>query len=387
VIVTDAPIKEAKATPAPQGEPGDGAASRKRSPLVIVGILASVAAAVLVAGGIGLWAVWFRTQPLALTHVAKASAPEANVEGGASPLVKTAATNADGEDAAPTSDGPTKMELAAQEKTVKSISSWQSVAGVRSFGVSNASLQVTRVWRLDADDEEKKSAGSYVCVEVTIRNKSRSPLRYKGWNSFGENGAILADENNQVLPLVPAEKTPDLTRLTRTTVPGGGFVTELLVFAAPASEEDVLHLVLPYSVFYSNVRPPHRALELTPDMMGVDLTAGTEATTPPPSEPAEPGSASATAADKPTAKDAKGGKPQSLRDMINGEPGAPARPDDMPEEKKDKGDESEKPQGEKTKGDKPAAPKSSKNPFEPKGENPLDPLSVVPKGEEKKDEP
>ncbi|HUE71818.1 MAG TPA: hypothetical protein VMP01_13110, partial [Pirellulaceae bacterium] len=284
------------------------------------------------------------------------------------------------------SAGPTQAELAAQEKTVKSISSWHSVAGVKSFGVSNASLQVARVWRLDPDDDEKKTVGPFVCVEVTIRNKSRSPLVYKGWNSFGDNGAILADENDQVLPLVPVEKTPDLTRLTRTSVPGGGSVTELLVFAAPASEEEVLHLVLPYSVFYSNVRPPHRALELTPDMMGVDLAVGSQPTGPEPAEAAEPpdaaeaDSAPAASADKPKAKEPS--QPKSLRDMINSEPGPPARPDDMPDEKNGKGNKNKKPKGKEAKEDEPAKPKDSENPFEPKGANPLDPLSVVPKDEE-----
>ncbi|HUE74720.1 MAG TPA: DUF4339 domain-containing protein, partial [Pirellulaceae bacterium] len=148
VIVSDVPKTKLAATKSSKQE-GEDEQPRKRSPLVIVGILASVAAVVLVAGGIGAWAVWYRPRPTAIDQVAKTPAPEANVGGGDSlALVKTAATSAD-DDAAPSSAGPTQAELAAQEKTVKSISSWHSVAGVKSFGVSNASLQVARVWRLD----------------------------------------------------------------------------------------------------------------------------------------------------------------------------------------------------------------------------------------------
>jgi hypothetical protein len=372
----------------------------KRGPLLVVGILAGIAALVLVAGGIGTWAIWFRepTTPLA-TQLAKAPALEANAEEqGAQAPEKSAAKKADDDESAASATGPTKAELSAQAKTVQAISSWQNMAGVKSFGVSNANLQVTRVWRTEAGQgEDKKQGGPYVCVEVTIRNKSRAPLRYKGWNSFGENGAILANESNEVLPLVPVESTPELTRLKRTSVPGSGVVTEILVFAAPASEEEVLHLVLPYSAFYSNVRPPHRAIELTPDVMGIDLAATTETTSSPSVEPAEaeatpaaPAGAGAAAADKPAekpvAKRAAGGKPESLRDMINSEPGPPAKPDDEPATKGDQ-PKDEKPKDEKPKGDKNGkdAPQKPENPFEPKGDNPLDPLSVVPKGEDEKE--
>ena len=386
VIVGDTPSSRGKVKPpgaAPKAESGKHRLPERRSPLLIVGILSGLAAVVLMAGGIGVWAVWFRAPaaPFA-TQAAAELAPEAgDVEGKSAATVAAAATEGVAKDKEQGSS-PTSGNLAAQEKLVKSIASWQSMAGVRSFGVSNASLQLTRVWRTDAaSDGENQQSKRYVCVELTISNKSSAPLRYKGWNSYGEAGAILADESGKVLPLVPVDKTPEIMRQTRTSVPGGGTLKEVLVFDAPTSEEEVLHLVLPYSVFYSNVRPPHRALELTPDLMGVDLASAQ------PQAPAGPAPGNeqvveldavgaAAAGDKPppkepapkapVAKDA--GKPPSLRDMINSDPSPPARPDKMPE----KGSKEEKPKVEKGKD----APKKPENPFEPKGEDPL-------KGEEK----
>lgn len=399
VIVADA--RRAATSPSAATQPAVHVPRRRTSRLMLVGVLGSVAAAVLVAGGAVIWMVWLGGGAAALSDQVVAAAQqkaESGKRASRAPASSTSSGEAPDEKTEEASgSGPTKAELAAQAKTVKSISTWQSMAGVKSFGVSNASLHVTRVWRTEsAGEKDKKSGGPYICVEVSIRNKSRSPLRYKGWNSYAESGAILADESNAVLPLVPVEKTPDLTRLTRTSIPGGGAVTELLVFDAPASEDEVLHLVLPYEVFYSNVRPPYRAIEVTPDVMGVDLTE-TAAATPPAADAArspkvtagagpastEPAEVEVPPTSSPGAKPAtKDGKPASLRDMINSEPGAPARPDDPPAEKGKM--ETEK-DGSK-KGEKPQTPKKPENPFEPKGDNPLDPLSVVPK-EEKKDEP
>jgi hypothetical protein len=377
---------------------------RRGKSLLLAGIAVGVTAVVLLGAATIVWMVWLRGNGANQQVPVAAAAPESNPNqpieagppAGSARVVATA-----GKPAEKTSDGgPTKDELAAQAKLVQSISNWKSLAGFESITLSSAKIQVTRVWQTDAagDDQDQDSARKYVCVEVAIGNTSRSPLKYRGWNSYGPNGAILADESKQVLPLVPVAKTPDIKRVTTTSVPGNGRVTDVLVFAAPASDDEVLHLVLPYGVFYSNVRPPYRAIELTPDMMNVDLAAARAGTRvpggegedivrsppagPTPSRDDEPpapanGTAPATAPSEskgvPKGKD---GKTPSIKDLIDNDPGTPARPDDPPKGKDDPGKPTPK-----TDGKKPESPKKPENPFEPKpADDSPKPPAVVPKG-------
>lgn len=412
LIVTDGARKTPLAERADEGS----LPKRRKSNAILVGVLAAVSAVILFLGGTVVWIVWLKKtgsvpqDQVAVAAVSKTSTTEKQESSAAQEAaVNGVALNSEKEEKG-AGDGPTKGELAAQAKTVRSISKWNSLAVSPGATISNANVRVTRVWRTDAAGDKKSDSGrNYVCVEVAIRNQSRSPLKYRGWNSFGEHGAILADEGMKVLPLVPVAKTPDLSRLTGGSVPGNGSVTEVLVFEAPAGEDEVLHLVLPYAVFYSNVKPPYRAIELTPDVMGVDLAASaptsdranrteetlrdaiagpTPAGAAPPATATEPAKPGASGEAKSAAK-GKDGKPPSLKEMIDKDPGTPARPDDPPADKDAK--TKDKPAKGETKDPPPKkteSPKKPENPFEPKPDaNPLDPLSVVPKGENQADEP
>ena len=373
---------------------------RGRNRLLLAGIVVGGTAVVLLMAATIVWLVWLRGDGARQPEPVAAAASEANPNqdedtdtAGESKQVTAAAAAKDEQ----SGDGPTKGELAAQAKLVQSVSKWQSLAGFKSASVSSASLEVTRVWRTDAagQDQAKQSGKKFVCVEVAISNKSPSPLKYRGWNSYGPNGAILADESKQVLPLVPVAKTPDMKRMTTTSVPGNGTMTDVLVFAAPASDDEVLHLVLPYGVFYSNVRPPYRAIELTPDIINVDLAAmragsrtGSEredivreptAGPAPSGDDAPPAGAKDTAAAPTPPKGVplgKDGKTPSIKDLIDNDPGTPVKPDEPAGGKNDP-----KKPATKTDGKKPESPKKPENPFEPKpSDDSSKPPPAVPKG-------
>ncbi|HZL89285.1 MAG TPA: GYF domain-containing protein [Pirellulaceae bacterium] len=376
VIIAAAPRKSA--SHAAMGEPADHVPRRKS--LLVVGIASGIAAVVLLGGGAIAWIAWTRDSTTinpAKVAAAKQPITEATNLGPAEPAAESSAESHEVETKDESS--PTKAELTAQEKTVRSIARWNSLAVSHSATISNATIRVTRVWRADApaDDQAKTPEKKFVCVEVAIANKSRSPLKYRGWNSYGENGAILADESKKVLPLVPVAKTPGMSRLAAGSVPGNSSITEVLVFEAPVSEEEVLHLVLPYGVFYANVKPsPYRALELTPDIFGADLAAAqaparaneTEenlrdaiagASADNGNPPAAPGSdAARTAPGEPKSAEKGKDKPPSLRDIINNDPTPPAKADDPPAAKGGK--------DTKEKGKPPEPAKKPENPFEPK---------------------
>ena len=255
------------------------------------------------------------------------AAHERTAETDAKPPQSTAAVTAAGHRASGKPDSAAK-DLQAQAKLVKSISTWNSLATLQSFGVGNVRLKVERIWLTDtqrAADAEQKDAKvetgkpqRYVCIEVAISSKVQSPLKYKGWNTTGETGAILADARLSVLPLVPISRTPELKRHSGGEVPAGGTIQEVLVFAAPQDESDVMYLVLPYKAFYANVRTPYMALELTPDVVGHDLSqpiaaaGGGEG----PADPTAGGEETATTEPE---KKKKLPPPKSLRDQINAE--------------------------------------------------------------------
>jgi hypothetical protein len=109
--------------------------------------------------------------------------------------------------------------------------------------------------------------GKFVFVELAISNKAGAAIKYKGWNNTSAMGAILADDQNQVFPLVPIAETPGVKRLTAADVPGGGTIVETLVFQAPTGSFDALHLALPQSVFYPSMKGKCFALEITPDVL------------------------------------------------------------------------------------------------------------------------
>ena len=334
---------------------------RRNSRLRMAGMAATALAAMLVVVAV-IMNVWMRGFKTDVAAVAATAELQPSVTQISSPARREVARAALPEAERESAAGPTEAELAAQAETVASISDWQSVAGLKSFGVANASLQIVRVWRTSeggaaADAKDSSAAGDFFCVEVAIRNQSKSPLKYRGWNSYGALGAILADEEGNVLPLVPLEETSQIKRMSAGNVPGNSTATEVLVFQAPASEGAVLHLVLPYGVFYSNVRPPHRAIELTPDLLGMEL-AGPPATAKRDEAASGGQAASGTATPKGIGK--QDGLPPSIKEIVDSDPGFPVPPAEPPSVS----DESP------ASGDKTGDPKKPENPFEPRPAEP-----------------
>ncbi|MFN0018593.1 MAG: DUF4339 domain-containing protein [Pirellulaceae bacterium] len=189
-----------------------------------------------------------------------------------------------------------------QKAIVEGIRDWKNIVTLKSVGIGNARVAISRVW-LAADATGKRAAlpgaatqkpaeaavpaaedakkeetpadsataggdkAKYVFVEVAISNKAGAAIKYKGWNNPGPSAAILADDQNQIFPLVPKSETPGVQRLGAADVPGGGGLTETLVFEAPTGSFDALHLVLPQVVFYPSMKGKQFALEITPDVL------------------------------------------------------------------------------------------------------------------------
>jgi hypothetical protein len=354
------------------GDAAEVAPRFRKTPLLVGGVVVGAAAAGIVVG-VTIWMVWMNGS-VSSENVQMAAAvrqPALMRTSGSAPRQPAGDVTKEA-DAEASAGVPTKAELEAQAKMVASISNWQSIAGLKSFGVSNASLQVSRVWRMSAAEKADGNgakgagtAGNLLCVEIAIHNKSRAPLKYRGWNSYGANGAILADESGNVLPLVPLARTSQIKRMTDANVPGGATVAEVLVFEAPASEEEVLHLVLPYGVFYSNVRPPYRAIELTPDMVGAELASGVTAATAESATADAPAGAFAKvpAAAKVTAK-TKDRQPPSIKDLVDNDPGFPMPPaESTAGQGDDKGKDAKT--GEDPKTEPKSEPANPVNPLEP----------------------
>lgn len=315
------------------GPRGDDAAPSPGRALWKVGLLlAGVAAAVVLFCASLAAFSWYR-------HGQAQRAAESHAQSKSTAAVTPASHRTSDE----ASDKPASAakDLAAQAKLVKSISTWNSLATLQSFGVGNVRLQVERIWLTDARPAPKADMNTaakaetsqsqrYVCIQVAISSKVPSPLKYKGWNTTGPTGAILADAKLNVLPLVPISQTPELERHSGGEVPAGGTIHEVLVFAAPQEETDVMYLVLPYKAFYANVRTPYMALELTPDVVGHELSkpkpiaeAG-DGTSPADATTAGEVAATAEPAKKePDKKDPEKKEklppPKSLRDQINAE--------------------------------------------------------------------
>jgi hypothetical protein len=338
---------------------------RRSSPAVMIGICVGSAAAMALVGVVIVAVVWSRSASMSARD---AGAARANLE--VAPTSHESNPALSPADSAPANARPQAKaaeqkkpadSASERQKLLKSIVTWRSLATLRAFGVGNAQLQIARVWLADETGKQVAAAADakYVCVEVAITNKVASPLKYRGWNTSGSTGAILADDKLNVLPLVPVQTTPALARITSASIPGNSTTTDILVFEAPRAEFESLHLVLPYKVFYNNVRTPHAALELTPDVIGRDLTtplaAGSSAPAPATLrdqinslEPARHDDAPKPAAS--AEAESSPSKPPSLRDMINAE-------DDRKPRAAGRTLESEKPE--------PAKPKPE-NPFEPK---------------------
>lgn len=176
-------------------------------------------------------------------------------------------------------DASQKLALAAKDSSPQK--NWIVVATSSRFGIGNANMQISRVW-LAQNEKGERAAGpaKYLFMELVISNKASSPLKYKGWNEANKNPLFLIDEKDQLYPFVSPKNTPGVGRLTKTDIPGGGSVSELLVFEAPHESFETLYMLLPQNVFYSGTKNPYFRIHITPDVLGNE--GGAPVVTPPP---------------------------------------------------------------------------------------------------------
>ena len=270
-----------------------------RAPLIL-GVLGGVTVLVAVIVGLTIYITMFRggkeeqlvaTNASDETKAAKVKPGERNPgqvapEGEAETSAKRANKN-DAKDA--------KVDDAALQTALKSIRDWKNAATLKTIVIGNAKISIGRIWL--GGDAGGKEAGrateppaeaaevakdgapaaaatpaeggsdKFVCVEVIIANKAGAPLKYKGWNIAKSKVPFMADDQDRILKLVPASQTPGVARLTKADVPGGGAISEILVFQAPAEGFEKLRLVLPQNVFYDNTKNPYTGIEFTPDVL------------------------------------------------------------------------------------------------------------------------
>lgn len=282
-----------------------GVKKKSNAPLIL-GALGGAIALVAVLVGLTIYMTMFRggsDETLAATNTSTEGEAEpedttesnpAGAEGeGEAGAKKTTAVQAKSEKGAkgssPDAKGATKEQLAI----VQGIREWKNIVTLKSVGIGNARVAISRVW-LASDATGKRAAlpgaegaakedankAKYVFVEIALSNKAGAAIKYKGWNNTSINGALLADEKNQILPLVSKAETPGVARLDTADIPGSGSIVETLVFDAPPGPFEALHLVLPQAVFYSSVKGKYFTLEITPDVLANE--GGAPVVTPPP---------------------------------------------------------------------------------------------------------
>lgn len=285
----------------------DSGTKKKSNAPLILGALGGAVALVAVLVGLTIYMTMFRggnDETLAATNTSTEgeaepedsteSNPGVAAEEGESGAKKATAAQAKTEKGAKGSSpdakgGATKEQLAI----VQGIREWKNIVTLKSVGIGNARVAISRVW-LATDATGKRAAlpgaegaakddankAKYVFVEIALSNKAGAAIKYKGWNNTSINGALLADEKNQILPLVSKAETPGVARLDTADIPGSGSIVETLVFDAPPGPFEALHLVLPQAVFYSSVKGKYFTLEITPDVLANE--GGAPVVTPPP---------------------------------------------------------------------------------------------------------
>lgn len=284
----------------------DAVGKKKSNTPLILGALGGVAALVAVLVGLTIYMTMFRggnDETLAATNTSTGEQTESEDPAESNP------GGAEGE-----GDAGAKKAKAAQTKTekgakgsspdaqggatkeqiaiVQGIREWKNIVTLKSVGIGNARVAISRVW-LATDATGKQAAlpgagaakdnankAKYVFVEIALSNKAGAAIKYKGWNNTSINGALLADEKNQILPLVSKAETPGVARLDTADIPGSGAISETLVFQAPTGSFEALHLVLPQAVFYSSIKGKYFSLEITPDLLANE--GGAPVVTPPP---------------------------------------------------------------------------------------------------------
>lgn len=264
-------------TPKQQSTAEDGQAQprKKGSPLVLVGVLGGVALAIAVVGvGVVAWS-WSQPAAPAEDEIAVVEAATAAPDDKEPP---TEANPGEGEGSA----GEARLQvagikspsvakttsnsksLAAAQKVITSQARWSNLLRSPKITINSVSMQVTSVWLAanlegtrvepalpagqaaavaDAPAESAEQA-KYVFVEVRIVNGAPVARRFKSWNAAAATAAVLADDQNEVLPAVPASATASVERLGNVQVPPGQSVLDVLVFEAPVEPFESLKLAL-----------------------------------------------------------------------------------------------------------------------------------------------
>lgn len=268
----------------------DEGVTRKKSNIpLIVGALGGVAALVAVIVGLTIYITMSgggKDEKTASTNTStgnetpKAEQKEANPGGAIMPEgegetdVKQPAT-AKGN--AKTSAAETQPILEADQKLAQAAlnsvptSRWVNVATHPGFGIGNAKVEISRVWLSNPSGEESSSSAEgsqkYLAIEFVISNKAGATLKYKGWNNPSKSPVFLTDEKDQLYKLIPMASTPGIPRLTKADIPGGGRVSEALVFEAPSESFEELKMLLPQNVFYPKTTNPYFGIAITPDVV------------------------------------------------------------------------------------------------------------------------
>lgn len=185
---------------------------------------------------------------------AKKSGPETGdaVENAASENRKAAAAKPDA--AARRGADKNAPDLAS---AMKSVARWFDMSKSSAVTSPSMKLQVIGVWLEDAakksggGDESGDAAGSRVFIELRITNtQAESPLNYTPWNGDGVGGgksvALLASDGASACQFVPVSMTKDVTRhQAPVRLKPGQSLNEVLVFAVPEKDFEMLQLVLP----------------------------------------------------------------------------------------------------------------------------------------------
>lgn len=250
-------------------------AKKGNNTLLIVGVLGGACALVAVIGiGVLVWSLTRDSEPPE-QQVANAIEGEMRValEKMASELAENPPTEfkpVDGGGVA-TASAPAAAPPAAAAKVMNSIQKWTDVTQLRAISLNSMKLSVGSAW-LAADETGTRvepsataAAAKFVFVEMRITNVAPVARKYKSWNAMAGTSVVLADQNNDVLSLVPASATPAANRLAAVDIQPGQTVRDVLVFSAPGGAVEKLHLALAKSALAENAKfrgHSHFALEI-----------------------------------------------------------------------------------------------------------------------------
>ncbi len=155
----------------------------------------------------------------------------------------------------------------AAQAVLASVDKWRDATRSRGVGPRGVFLvNVENAWTDLADDKP------VLCVEISVVNTSQdTALNYTSSN-LGEH-AVLVGEDDSALEQLPLSVLPQDRRQTATIRPGETF-KDVLVFAAPTGDYDVLKLALPLA---SLGRTGHYGFDLPKVMIGAQRKVPAEA--------------------------------------------------------------------------------------------------------------